>query len=92
MNASLDTTEAAILNRVFLPVTGGWPPAAAEAIMSLRFDDDDLERMLVLLEKSKLDQASAEEMVELDHYRHVGMMLELMKSRARLSLKTAHAA
>ena len=92
MNACLDNSEAAILNRVFLPVAGGWSPAAAEAIMSLRFDDDDRERMLFLLEKSKSDEATPEERVELDHYRHVGKMLELMKSRARQSLKTAHAA
>jgi hypothetical protein len=92
MSVSLDTTEAAILNRVFLPVAGGWSPAAAEAIMSLRFADDDRERMLQLLERSQSDEATAEEHVELEHYRHVGKMLELMKSRARVSLKNAHAA
>jgi hypothetical protein len=92
MNASLDKTEAAILNRLFQPVTGGWSPAAAEAILSLHFDSADRDRMSALLDKANTDEVTAEERVELDHYRHVGKMLELMKSRARASLKTAHAA
>ena len=92
MSSSVETTEAAILNRVFRPVAGGWSPAAAEAIMALQFDPADCERMLTLLEKATSDEASPDERIELDHYRHVGKMLELMKSRARLSLKTAHAA
>jgi uncharacterized protein YnzC (UPF0291/DUF896 family) len=45
-----------------------------------------LERMIYLLEKAKTGELSTEEAETLEHYRHVGKLLELMKSRARPSL------
>ena len=87
MSAALQTSEAAILGRVFKPEAGGWPRAAAEAILDVAFDNHDLERMAALLERAKSGELSAQEAEELEHYRHVGRLLELMKSRARRSLR-----
>jgi hypothetical protein len=43
--------------------------------------------MVELLERSKAGELSDDEARELENYRHVGTTLELMQSRARLSLK-----
>jgi len=87
MDPATDKSEAAILDRVFRPNTGDWPRAAAEAILSIGFDPSDRERMAQLLESAKQDTLSREQAEELEHYRHVGRLLELMKSRARCSLQ-----
>ena len=69
----LESSEAAILDRVFQPESGDWPKAAAEAILSIAFDQTDRERMTGLLEKAKAGELSAEEADTLENYRHVGM-------------------
>jgi len=89
MNATLESSEAAILDRVFRADAGGWTRAAAEAILSVGFDENDRGRMAELLEKAKAGELSTEEATALENYRHVGCLLELMKSKARRSLGTA---
>jgi chromosome segregation and condensation protein ScpB len=86
---TLESSEAAILDRVMRPNLGGWPRAAAEAILTVTFDPQDRERMSQLMEKAKAGDLSAEEAEEMENYRHVGRLLELMKSRARRSLRDA---
>ena len=88
MNTIHESTEAAILNRVFRPNTAAWPRAAAEAILSISFDPSDRDRMTLLLDKVKAGELSPEEAEALENYRHIGRLLELMKSRARQSLQT----
>jgi hypothetical protein len=87
MNAGLESSEAAILDRVFRPNNGDWPRAAAEAILSVGFDQNDRDRMTQLLEKAKAGELSTEDAETLENYRHIGRLLELMKSRARRSLQ-----
>jgi len=89
MDTVHESTEAAILNRVFRPNADAWPRAAAEAILSISFDPSDRDRMTLLLEKAKTGEISSEETEALENYRHIGRLLELMKSRARQSLQTA---
>ena len=91
MSAQVENSEAAILSRVIQPESGDWPPAAAEAILQMGFDETDRERMTALLEKAKEGELTNEESEALEHYRHIGKLLELMKSRARLSLQTSPA-
>jgi hypothetical protein len=92
MSATLEGSEAAILDRVFRPDTGDWPPEAAETILGLGFNHVDRERMTRLLEKAKAGELSPAQAEVLDNYRHVGRLLELMKSRARRSLRTKRTA
>ena len=92
MNATLESSEAAILDRVFHPDAGGWSPAAAEAILNVGFSENDRERMTGLLEKAKAGELLPEEASALENYRHIGRLLELMKSKARRSLATAQRA
>jgi len=86
MSVQLESTEAAILNRVIQPESGDWPRAAAEAILGIGFDPKDREVMTLLLEKAESGSLSTEEAEALENYRHIGKLLELMKSRARRSL------
>ena len=92
MSTVLDSSEAAILGRVIRPDDGDWPRDAAKAILDLGFDQTDRERMVNLLAKAKEGELADGEATELEHYRHVGRLLELMKSRARCSLQSSAAA
>jgi hypothetical protein len=87
MSATFESTEVAILERVFRPEAGDWPKAAAEAILRAGFGQDDRERMSRLLRKAKSGDLSNEEAEALENYRHIGRLLELMKSKARRSLQ-----
>ena len=89
MNPALEKSEAAILNRVFRPNAADWPRAVADAILNIGFDPSDLKRMTQLMERAKTGDLSREQAEELEHYRHIGRLLELMKSRARRSLQKA---
>jgi len=68
-----------------------WPQAAAEAILRIGFNETDRERMTILLERAKAGVLTNEEAEALEHYRHIGKLLELMKSRAPRSLQTSPA-
>jgi hypothetical protein len=87
MSVQLESTQVAILDRVIKPGSGDWPRAAAEAILGIGFDRDDRERMNSLLEKAKEGDLSDQEAEALENYRHIGKLLELMKSRARRSMQ-----
>jgi len=88
MSAIIESREVAIWRRVIRPEAPGWSRAGAEAILHLDFQEDDHDRMLELLERAKDGVLSPDEAAELENYRHVSTTLELMQSRARLSLKT----
>jgi hypothetical protein len=81
--------EAAILSRVIKPKERTLSQAAARAILQFDFDDDDRQRMHELVVKNQEGELTAEERAELDGYVNVGLILDLMRSKARLSLKRA---
>ena len=87
MSLMLESSEAAILDRVVRPDAGDWPRAAAETILGLAFNRSDRDRMTRLLEKAKAGGLSPAQAEVLENYRHVGRLLELLKSRARRSLR-----
>ena len=87
MSAVLESNEADILGRVIKPGSRGWSKAAARAILGLGFDEADRRRMSALLERAKDDELSSSESAQLEQYRRVGRVLEMMKSRARLTLQ-----
>lgn len=88
---STATTTVGILSRVIQPGAGGWDKAAANAILSFSFSENDRQRMLVLLEKAKAYELSEGEKVELSSFKKAGRTLELIKARARVSLQQAAA-
>lgn len=86
MSAHLESSEAAILSRVIQPDSGDWPQSAAVAILGMGFNETDREHVTALLEKAEAGNLTDDESEVLENYRHIGKLLELMKSRARSSL------
>jgi hypothetical protein len=79
--------KSGVLSRVIRPDRGDLSADAARCILRLRFDEHDLERMHELATGNQQGDLSAEELAELAEYRQAGLVLDLLKSRARLSLK-----
>jgi len=78
--------EAAIWARLMEAPTGKLSPEAAEYILSIGFDQSDRDRMEQLAERSEAGTLTDEDRAELDSYLHVGNLLAVMQSRARLAL------
>jgi uncharacterized protein YnzC (UPF0291/DUF896 family) len=87
--AAGDHSEAAILGRLIRPERDDLTPDAARAILKLEFDQEDRTRMHELSAKAKEGALTPAEEAELSSYRGVGRLLELMRSKARRSLKRA---
>ena len=87
MVAGTPTSETAILSRVIRPDRGNWSKEAANSILQLDFPAADLEQMNALAAKAREGALSAGELAELENYRRAGRLLELLQSKARLSLK-----
>lgn len=92
MNPALNDFESDMLRRVVNPQRAGWTREAAESILALSFPPEDMQRATFLAEKSGAEGLSDDEQREMAGFRHVGCFLELLKSRARLSLKALNAA
>jgi hypothetical protein len=78
--------EAAILTRVLQSPDGDLPPAAARAVLKFGFPPRDRVRMHELAVKNQEGALSGAEAQELDSYRRVGRLLDLLAARARRSL------
>ena len=87
MSVLADASEAAILGRIIRPETGSWTKDAAESILRFNFPASDIDRMNDLAAKAREGSLTPEEEAELQNYRDVGRLLELLQSKARLSLK-----
>lgn len=92
MTASVPSHEAEILRRVVYPQRAGWSHETAQAILALSFPQPDLDRATELAEKAGAEALTPQEQREMEDYRQVGRLLDLMQSRARLSLKHLSAA
>src|SRR5215471_1475604 len=79
--------EAAILNRLVKPNRADFSAEVAEALLKLDFDQMDRERMHELAVKSQEGSLTKAEEEELDSYRRIGYFVDLMRSKARISLK-----
>jgi hypothetical protein len=80
-------TEAAILARLVQRGEAKLSQGAAEYLLSMRFDDDEIARMNELSELARQGTLSPEEERELDSYIHVGNLLGIMQSKARRALR-----
>lgn len=85
----LETHEASILNRVIKPGESTLSPAGARAILKLDFDPSDRARMHELVVKNQEGNLTVQEQAELQGYLHVGLLFDLLRSKARLSLQRA---
>ena len=81
------TSDTAILSRLIGPEAANLSPPAAEAWLAIRFEQADLDRMHELVTRNQDDELTVEEKTELENYRRVSFLLDLMHSKARRSLK-----
>ncbi len=81
------TSDVAILSRLIRPEADNLSASAAEGWLAIRFEKSDLDRMHELVTKNQDDKLTAKEKTELENYRRVSFLLDLMHSKARRSLK-----
>lgn len=80
-------TEAEIWGRTIQPENGNLSPEAARALLELRLRPSDVQRVNELSERLRENGLSDAESRELDSFLNVGRALELLKAKARLSLR-----
>jgi hypothetical protein len=85
MNAT--QTEAEIWNRTIQPEEGGLSAEAARVLLELKLASADVERVNELSAKAREGALSDAEERQLDSYLNVGRALELLKAKARMSLR-----
>jgi hypothetical protein len=89
MSSSPRNDEASILSRAIDPDNGAWAPGVAQGILSLALSPADKERMNELAAKAQEGSLAVDEQLEIESYRQACRLLDLMKAKARLSLKKA---
>jgi hypothetical protein len=87
----LPASDAAILSRLIKPEDDDLTAEAANSILRFRLDPRDLTRMHELATKNQDDRPTPAEKAEMECYRRVGFLLDLMHSKARRSLKRRQA-
>ena len=87
MSAATAETEAEIWNRTIQPESGTLSAEAARALLELKLRPDDVARVNDLSAKARESTLTDEEGRELDSFLNVGRALELLKAKARLSLR-----
>lgn len=89
MSSSPRTDEASILSRAIDADSGNWAASVARGILSLTLSSPDRDRMNELVAKAREGSLGADEQLEIESYRQACRLLDLMKAKARLSLKQA---
>ncbi len=84
-----DTTDAAILSRALELDQTHFTPALAREILALDFSSADKTRMRELSAKVRSGRMTADEQAAMDNYERVGHFINILQSKARLSLKRA---
>jgi hypothetical protein len=78
--------EAAIWARLIQSQPEELTPEAARYLLGLGFSESDRARMQELADRSQAGTLTEEEAAEFDSYLHIGNLLAVMQSRARLTL------
>jgi hypothetical protein len=81
------TSDVAIMSRVIQPENGTLSAAAARAWLKLDFIDQDRARMHELALKAQEGTLTSQDQANLETYRRVGRLLDMMHSKARHSLQ-----
>ena len=80
---------AEILTRTIKPAEGNLSIEAARAMLRFHLSPADWERVNDLAAQARAGTLTVDERAELDEYERITCLLELMQSKARLSLKQA---
>lgn len=81
--------ESVILGRVLRPERGDLPRETAQWLLDVDFDPTDRTRIAALYEKAREGVLTEDENAELEDYGDVGRLLEMLKAKARASLRKA---
>ena len=87
MAIEITYSEAALLERVVDPKASNLSVDAAQALLELKFTPDDLDRLNELSAKVSEGTLDSREQQELDGFLLIGHLIDLMHSKARLSLR-----
>jgi hypothetical protein len=79
-------TEAALLARAFNTETGDLPKEAAQVLLRAKLPEADLRRMEELGRQAQQGRLTPAQRREAEAYDRVGLLIELLQSKARLSL------
>jgi hypothetical protein len=82
-----EDSETAILSRVLDTDSGPMTPEAARYFLNAKFPQEDADRMNALAEKSRQGTLTENELHTLENYCHVGDLLGILQSKARMNLK-----
>ena len=63
------------------------PPDAAKYLLSIEFGESDRVRMQELADRSEAGLLTEQEQAEFDSYLHIGNLLAVMQSKARIALR-----
>jgi uncharacterized protein YnzC (UPF0291/DUF896 family) len=80
-------SDAAILSRLIRPADDNFSAEASKALLAINFESTDLDRMHELVTRNQDDRLTPSEKVELENYRRISFLLDLIHSKARRSLK-----
>ena len=83
----LPISESAIRSRLIRPGDDNLTPEAAEGSLRIKFEQRDLDRIHELAVKNQDDLLTPQERAEMENYRNVGFLLDLMPSKARRTLQ-----
>jgi hypothetical protein len=86
-SATLDAQKAAILTRAIQPDQNNLPVAAARALLRFQLAPGDRERLHQLLQKNQEGPLTGNEHGLLEDYLQIGMLLDLLKAKARSALR-----
>ena len=79
--------EASIWARLMQAQRDELSPEVAEYLLSIGFGGSDRDRMQQLAERSESGILTEEERAEFDSYLHIGNLLAVMQSKARVALR-----
>lgn len=75
-----------MLARAFDAGRGDLPKEAAQVLLKAKLPDSDMARMVYLAERAQTAELTPAERREAEAYNRVGLLIELLQSKARLSL------
>jgi hypothetical protein len=87
MGTSANKSEPAILARALRVNEGNLTPELAEHVLTLGLTVEDKEIANELMAFAKAGTITPTQEAELDNYRRAGRLFELLKSKARLTLR-----
>ncbi len=79
--------ESAILTRAIKPRAKTFSLSMAKALLQVKLDEKDRARLHELAAINQAGKLTADEANELQSYLNVGMLLDLLQAKARLSIK-----